>query len=202
MILAKRLCRVVIFCLATTGLLFLLVTFTPFVSWYALKLAGPWYAPDGDVLVVLSAAGPNLGVIEPGTYWRCAYAIAANRHHPFSKIIVSGKDVAPGMRDFLVYGGVAAERIVVENQSGSTHENAVFTARILAGLPGRKILLTSDSHMFRAQRAFLKQGAETTPSPIPDVAKRASDPNARWELFVREVNETVRIVYYFYKGWI
>jgi uncharacterized SAM-binding protein YcdF (DUF218 family) len=141
-------------------------------------------------------------MIEPGTYWRCTYAIAAFHQHPFDRVIVSGKDIAPGMRDFLVFGGVPAERITVENESTSTHENALFTARILNGYPGRKVLLTSDSHMFRARRAFLKQGVAAIPSPIPDVIKRASDYNDRWHLFAREVSETVRIVYYFYQGWI
>lgn len=194
--------RVLLFGLASIGSLFLLVSFTPFVRWYALQLAGPWYTPEGSVLIVLSAAGPNLGMIEPGTYWRCTYAIAAYRQHPFAHVIVSGKDIAPGMRDFLVFGGVPAERITVENESTNTHENALFTARIVSAYPGRKILLTSDSHMFRAQRAFVKQGIDTVPSPIPDVIKRASDLNDRWPLFVREVSETMRIVYYYYQGWI
>lgn len=199
---SKKLFRAFTSFLAFTGLIFLFVTFSPFVPWYALRLAGPWYGSEGEVLVVLSGAGPNLGVVDPGTYWRCAYAVAANRRHPYDRIIVSGKDVAPQMRDLLIFSGVAADRIIVENESTSTHENALYTARILASLPGRKILLTSDSHMFRAQRAFVKQGAETIPSPIPDVTKRANNYNARWELFANEAGETMRILYYFFEGWI
>lgn len=199
---ASRLLRAITLVLAATGALFLFITFSPFVSWYALRLAGPWYAPVGDVLVVLSAAGPNMGVMDPSTYWRCAYAVEVNREHPFRKIIVSGKAIAPQMRDLLVFSGVPAERIIVENESSNTHENAVFSARILKGIDGRKILMTSDVHTFRAERSFLKQGAQTVPSPIPDVIKRANAYNMRWELFANEVGETAGIVYYWLKGWI
>ena len=198
----SKLVRVVTWVLCSTGALFLFITFSPFVSWYALRLAGPWYAPQGDVLVVLSAAGPNMGVIDPSTYWRCAYAVQVNREHPFRKIIVSGKGIAPQMRDLLVFSGVPADRIIVENESSNTYENAVFSARILEGMAGRKILLTSDVHMFRAERSFRKQGAETVPSPIPDVIKRANLYNTRWELFANEVGETMGIAYYWFKGWI
>jgi uncharacterized SAM-binding protein YcdF (DUF218 family) len=188
--------------LATTGAIFLIVTTTPLVSWYAQSLAGPWEGPQGDVLIVLSAAGPNFGVIDAGTYWRCAYAVLACREHRFRKVIVSGKDVAPGMRDFLVFSGVPAESVVVENESISTRENGVFTARLLKDMPGRKTLLTSDSHMFRARRVFEKVGVDVAPMPIPDISKRANSWSLRWGLFIAELNETARIGYYFVKGWI
>jgi uncharacterized SAM-binding protein YcdF (DUF218 family) len=202
MTVAGKLRRSAIAGFAAVGMLLFLVTFTPFVSWYAMRLAGPWYEPQGDVLVVLSAAGPNLGVIDPSTYWRCTYAIAMYKRHAFDWIIVSGKDIAPGMRDLMVFSGVPAEKIVVENLSETTHESAVQTAGILAKLPGRKVLLTSDGHMFRAYRAFLKQGLDITPVPIPDTIKAASSYSARWSLFIGEMKETLGIVYYRYKGWI
>jgi len=188
--------------LAAAGFLLLLVTVTPCVSWFAMRLAGSWQEPKGDVLVILSAAGPNLGIIDLSTYWRCTYAIAAYRQHAFDKIIVSGKNIAPGMRQFMIFNGIPADRILVEDNSESTHENAVMTAGMLSHLSGRKVLLTSDSHMFRAYHCFLKQGVEMTPAPIPDVVKRASTYGARWGLFLGELDETARIAFYYYKGWI
>ena len=199
---ARGLWRAAINCLATIGLLLCVVTFTPVIPWYAMRLSGPWYEPKGDVLVILSAAGPNIGVIDPSTYWRCTYALAAYRQHAFERVIVSGKDVAPDMRNFLIFGGVPAEKILVDNASGSTHENAVVTAGMLANLSGRKVLLTSDSHMFRAYHSFLKLGVDITPAPIPDIVKRASSYSARWGLFLAELDETLRIAFYYYKGWI
>jgi len=196
------LCRAAVRLLAAVGLLFLLVTFSPFVSWYATKLAGPWSSYQGNVLVVLSASGPNVGVMDVSTYWRCFMAVLYYREHPYEQIIVSGKDSAQAMRDFLVFNGIPADRIRVEDKATSTHENAVFTARLLAGATGRIVLLTSDSHMFRASRCFAKAGVSIAPSAVPDVVKRAAEYSARQELFISEVRETASILYYWYRGWI
>jgi uncharacterized SAM-binding protein YcdF (DUF218 family) len=188
--------------LAAIGLLFLLVTFSPFVSWYAAKLARPWSSCHGDVLVVLSGALPNVGVMDASTYWRCFMAVLYYREQPYKQIIVSGKDSAPGMRDFLVFNGIPADRIRVEDRATSTHENAAFVAPMLAGANGRIVLLTSDSHMFRARRCFAREGVSVAASSVPDVVKRAGEYSARPQLFISEVRETASIVYYWYRGWI
>ena len=188
--------------LAALGLLFLLVVFSPFVSWYATKLARPWSSYRGDILVVLSASGPNVGMMDPSTYWRCFMAVLYYREHPYEQIIVSGRDSARGMRDFFVFNGIPADRIVVEDKAANTHENAVFTARMLAGATGHIVLLTSDSHMFRARRCFAKEGVAIAASSVPDVIKRAGEYSARPQLFIGEVRETASIVYYWYRGWI
>lgn len=188
--------------LAALGLLLLLVVFSPFVSWYATKLARPWSSYRGDILVVLSAAGPNVGMMDASTYWRCFMAVLYYREHPYRLIIVSGRDSAPGMRDFFVLNGIPADRIRVEDQAANTHENAVFTARMLAGTTGRIVLLTSDSHMFRARRCFAREGVAIAASSVPDVVKRAADYSARPQLFAGEMRETAGILYYWYRGWI
>lgn len=197
-----RIRRLAVFLLAGLGGLLLIVTATPLVSWYARILAGPWGGPQGDVLIVLSAAGPNFGVIDVSDYWRCAYAVLAYREHRFEHVVVSGKGIAPGMRDFLVFNGIPAQSIIVENRSRSTRENGLYTAELLKNVAGRRTLLTSDSHMFRAHRVFQKVGLDTAPMPVPDIAKRANDWSLRWGLFIAELNETTRIAYYFFKGWI
>jgi uncharacterized SAM-binding protein YcdF (DUF218 family) len=205
-----RLWRAVVGLLAAVGLLFVLVTFSPFVSWYAAELARPWSSYRGDVLVVLSASGPNVGVgfgpnvnvMDMSTYWRCFMALLYYREHPYAQIIVSGKDSASGMRDFFVFNGIPADRIRVEDKATNTHENAEFIARMLAGTTGRIVLLTSDSHMFRARRCFAKEGVGIAASAVPDVIKRAADYSARPQLFIGEVRESASIVYYWYRGWI
>jgi uncharacterized SAM-binding protein YcdF (DUF218 family) len=197
-----RLYGVAIKLLAATGLLFLLITFTPFVSWYASQLARPWSTDEGDVLVVLSAAAPNSAVMDISTYWRCFMALVYYRQHPYRQVIVSGKDSAPGMRDFFILNGVPSDRIRVEDQSTNTHENAEFTARLLAGNPGHVVLITSDFHIFRARRCFAKAGIAVTTPAVPDAIKRSADFAARPELFVTELRETASIAWYWYRGWI
>lgn len=194
--------RIVVRSLATVGLLFLLVTFTPLVTWYATALGRPWSDYRGDVLVVLSAAGPNGNILDVSTYWRCFMAILYYRERPYRQIIVTGKESAAGMRDFLVFNGVPADRIRVEDKASSTRENALFTAPMLAGEKGRIVLLTSDSHMFRARRCFTRLGVRIEPSAVPDVVKLAGNYSARPGLFMAEMQETARIVYYWYRGWI
>jgi uncharacterized SAM-binding protein YcdF (DUF218 family) len=206
-----RLTRAVIGFLACVGLLFLVVTFSPFVSWYAEKLAQPWSEPRGEVLIVLSGPAPNEGtgnpamnaaMMDPGTYWRCFMAVLYYRERQYTKIVVSGKGAAAGMRDFLVFNGVPETRIIVEDQATNTHENAVFTSRLLSGFRGGIVLLTSDSHMFRARRCFAREGLAVVASSVPDVIKRAGQYSSRSLLFFGEARETAGIFYYWYRGWI
>jgi uncharacterized SAM-binding protein YcdF (DUF218 family) len=188
---------------AALGLLMLLVTTTPLLRWYAQWLAGPWYEPQGDILILLGADTPSDGIIGPVTYWRSFYAVLAWREGGFRTIVVSGGEgIAESIRDFLVYEKVPADKIVIENRSVSTHENAIFTAAIVRGMPGRKVLLTSDFHVYRSVRAFDKAGVEVTPRPIPYALKRSNLWTERWPVFLEMAMETAKILDYRIRGWI
>ncbi len=197
-----RFYRATVRVLALTGLLFLLVTFTPCVSWYATWLERPWADYQGDVLVIVSAAQPNSGVMDISTYWRCFMGVVYYREHPYKEVVVSGQGAAQGMKDFFVLNGIPAERILVDNEATNTRENALNTAKLLTGVSGRIVLVTSDVHLFRARRAFAKAGIHVSASPVPDVLKRASDFSVRSGLFVTEIRETASIAYYWFHGWI
>jgi uncharacterized SAM-binding protein YcdF (DUF218 family) len=188
------------------GLLFVLVTVTPLVSWWAGLLAGPWDDPDGDVLIVLGGSLLEDGLMGQSSYWRAVYAIRAWKQGTFRQVVVSGgpahSSIAVPMRDFLESLGVPREAIQIETQSTSTHENAVRVSELLAHVPGRKILLTSDYHMFRAYRAFKKAGLDVLPRPFPDVRKRAVGWTGRWPAFMDLFLETIKIGYYRARGWI
>lgn len=188
--------------LALIGLLFLLVTFTPFVNWYATWLSRPWSTPRGDTLIVLSGADPNSRVMGISTYWRCFMALVYYREQPYKEIVVSGKNSAPGMRDFFIFNGVPPDRVRMETAATNTHENATFTAQLLKGTPGSVVVLTSDYHVFRARRCFLKAGIHASVTGAPDITKRSADYFARPQLFVTEIRETAAIAYYWYRGWI
>jgi uncharacterized SAM-binding protein YcdF (DUF218 family) len=196
-----RLRRLAIGICAAVGLAFLLATFSPFVPWYAARLARPWNDPTGDVLIVLAGADLDGGFPAQNTLLRCLYALRAHQAARFRAIVVSGQS-SRHMRNLLAAEGVPPEIIRVEDASSSTRENALFTARLLAGDSGRKVLLTSDYHMFRAARAFRKAGLEVAPRPIPDVLKRWENPLGRWPAFLDEAIETGKTVVYFARGWI
>ena len=191
------------------GLLVLIVTFTPIDGWWARKLAGEGYYRDGDVLIVLSGASFADGGMDWNSYLRARYASQGYRAGNFKQVIVSGgrpphsnTASALGMGEYLQCLGVPPEAIQLETASRSTRENALYSAQLLNTLPGRKVLLTSDYHMFRAYRAFLKAGVSVLPQPIPDVGKRAGGLTGRWPAFVDLVRESVKIAYYWLRGWI
>jgi uncharacterized SAM-binding protein YcdF (DUF218 family) len=201
-IVAAMLLRYVIRALASLGLLFVMVTVTPVLEWWSSALAGPWTEARGDVLIVLGSEGQPDGIIGESSYWRAVYAIRAWRQGGFREIVVSGAGVADAMRDFMVNSGVPAAAIRVETQAGSTRENALFVARMLADTPGRKVLLTSDYHMFRAYRAFRKAGMNVEPRPFPDAGKRVQRWERRWGVFLGLGLETGKIGYYWARRWI
>ena len=191
--------------LASIGLLYLLVTITPIDRWWIALLSDQWNEPRGDVLIVLGAEslGETIGFT---SYLRSMYAAHAWRDGGFRQVVISGGSgqavipVARLMKDFLVCQGIPAEAIVIDIKAASTRENALYTAPLVG--PGRKVLLTSDIHMFRAWRVFRKAGVETIPSPFPDAGKRISFWTNRWTVFIDLCIETAKIGYYRARGWI
>jgi uncharacterized SAM-binding protein YcdF (DUF218 family) len=184
------------------GFVFLFVTFTPFVAWYAARLAGPWTDPRGDTLILLAAGSLDDGFPDGGTLVRCFYAVRAYQEGGFGKVVLAGRQTSVHMGRLLAAEGVPAGILVTENESTTTRENAINTSRLLAGDAGTKVLLTSDYHMFRAVRVFRKAGLKLLPRPIPDAGKRAANLLMRWPAFLDEAVETCKIVYYYCRGWI
>ncbi len=181
-----------------------MVTYTPLVPWWAGRLAQPWGSGKGDVLIVLGGDKTNDNVIGLGSYWRAVYTVRAMRTEHFQRVIITGGGpLAELMRDFLRFHGVDTSTVEVETQATSTMENAKFTAAMLRGRAGGKlVLLTSDFHVFRAYRVFRKMGMEVEPWPVPDVIKRSGARFDRAALFADLVVETAKIGWYRWKGWI
>lgn len=81
-----------------------------------------------------------------------------------TKVIVTGGQgsdepvtEAQGMFDYLVENGVAADRIIMEDQSYNTHENLMNSKDLIP--QGANIgIVTSDFHMFRAYAIAKKEG--------------------------------------------
>ncbi len=146
-------------------------------------------------------------MIGESSYWRTVYAVRAWREGGFQEMILVGGPsdkwpVAEAMRRFVVAQGVPEKATRVEPESRSTRENALYAQRLLGGRPGRKVLLTSDFHMFRAFRAFRKAGLDVEPRQAVDILKRAGRWQNRWPLLLDLGEETVKIGYYRIRGWI
>ncbi len=198
----RRLCRILFGICAATGLLVLLVTFTPVTYWYGRLLAGRWDDPEGDTLIVLGGGDFSDGIPAESSIFRTVSALRAYQSGHFRKIVLVGYSVGAEMRELLATRGVPRELMITEDASRSTRENALYTARLLAGDSGSKVLLTSDLHMFRAQRVFRKAGLQTLPRPVPDALKRYTRFYRRWTAFQDEALETVKIGYYYVRGWM
>jgi len=191
-------------------LLLILLYTSPLVPRLAAWLTGRWEEPKGDVLIVLGADQLSDGTLGIGSYWRSVYAVRAFRAGGFQRIVVTGgpeggKDsisIARAMADFMAGLGVPREVITIEEQSRSTRENALFTARMIGGWPGTKVLLSSDIHMRRAHAAFARAGLDTVPAPIPDVGKRWNSWVARWECIWEVGVGFAKYGYYAMRGWI
>lgn len=201
----RRIARGCLYLLACIGFIVLTVMATPLTFCWSTVLSGVWTEARGDVLIVLGGSVLSEDVIGQDTYLRSVYAVRAWREGGFRKILLSGGGPGPvseRMRDFLLAHGVPGEVILLETNSQSTRENALFTARMLGSTPGTKVLMTSDYHMYRAWRAFRKAGLDVLPRPIPDGRKRFSTWHKRMELAVDLTVESIKALGYAVKGWI
>jgi uncharacterized SAM-binding protein YcdF (DUF218 family) len=194
--------------LMVAGGFLLFVTLTPVVRWTATWLSSNWTDSDGDVLIVLKGSELHVAGVSPdriigeSTYWRCIYAIQAWHQGHFRAILLSGEGSAETMKPLLLLYGVPEGAILVEDRSTSTHENALFAKAILAGLSKRRVLLTSDYHMFRASRCFARENIPVATRPFPDLIKRSGSWQFRWQGFWILADEFVKIGYYRARGWI
>jgi len=187
---------------AAIGIITVLVITTPVVSWWAQAYAGPIEQPKGDVLILLSAANDDkYGGISYSSYWRARMALVAWQTGGFKKIVICGGG-GPGIFDFLLADGIPREAFITEPNSPSTRESAIDAAHLVENLPGKKVLLTSDFHMYRALRVFRKVGIEVTPMAVPDVLHSTEHWTGRFSAFETMMGETVKIVYYAVRGWI
>ncbi len=97
------------------------------------------------------------------------------RRYPQARIVVTGGtgtlvlegegdgDTAPRLLTAL---GIAPERLVLENQSRNTYENAQFSRAMVEPQPGEVwLLVTSAFHMPRSIGLFRKAGFDVTPWP-------------------------------------
>jgi uncharacterized SAM-binding protein YcdF (DUF218 family) len=158
--------------------------------------------------VVLSGSSLEGGIIGLSSYWRCVYAVMAFREGGFRQILITGggsegdTPIAISMQKLIVFLGVPAAAVTVETLSTSTRENALRSVPILNGMPGKKVLLTSDYHMFRALRVFHKAGLDLQGWPYPDTGKMAASWSGRWPAFLEILVELTKIAYYKAHGWI
>ena len=171
--------------LATLG--FLVLAVAPLGSALLLELEQRFPRPVAlpgriDGVIVLGGAvdpGPSMyygETIFTGSVTRILGAIALARHHPEAKLVLSGgeDDVSPlgypearATLGFVLDEGIARDRVILEERSRNTHENAVFAKALIRPKPGEIwVLITSAYHMPRAVGSFRAIGWRVIPYPV------------------------------------
>jgi uncharacterized SAM-binding protein YcdF (DUF218 family) len=134
---------------------------------------------DG-ILVLGGAVDPALSLTYGETVFNNSVArvltgIALARQHPEAELALVGGEggfVPVGLAEaratygFVVNEGIAPARIIIEERSRSTHENAVYAKRMIRPKPGQIwVLVTSAFHMPRAVVSFRAVAWPVVPYP-------------------------------------
>lgn len=136
---------------------------------------GPAAAPPPvDAVVVLGAAVVAPGVPGPALRRRLAHGIRVWRHQPAAHLLLSGGAIAglPAearlMRELALAAGVADARIIVEDASRNTFENAVYSGAIIRRAGWRRVIVVTDAfHLRRALYIFRRIGLAVEGAGVP-----------------------------------
>jgi uncharacterized SAM-binding protein YcdF (DUF218 family) len=143
----------------------------------------PAQLPDriDGILLLGGAVDPTLSLSFGETVFNSAVArvlgaVSLARRHPEAKLVlVSGEggffpvgySEARATLGFVVDEGIAPARILLEEKSRSTHENAVYTKELFRPAPSETwVLVTSAYHMPRAVASFRGAGWSVIPYPV------------------------------------
>jgi len=155
----------------------------------------PVDTPDPTGIIVLGGAidpditesRDSIALARAGS--RLTEAAALALHYPNAILVFSGGSAAilsnpipeaPAAKRLFVSLGIAAERVVLEDRSRDTAENAAFTRDLINPQPGQRwLLVTSAVHMPRAVGAFRRTGFAVVPYPVGYVT--AGQPSDFWE---------------------
>jgi uncharacterized SAM-binding protein YcdF (DUF218 family) len=169
--------------LAIGGAIFVVVAATPLPFGLILPLdqrfprLEPSDAPQG-IIVLGGAIDPRLSAARneislTGAAERVAVVAALSRRYPAASIILSGGSDKRHPSESLLAAqmvrafGISADRVLTEERSLNTAQNANFTTKLIAGRNhGRWLLVTSAVHMPRAVGAFRHAGLQVDAYPV------------------------------------
>jgi uncharacterized SAM-binding protein YcdF (DUF218 family) len=171
-------------------------------GWLARPLLVPADLAPAPAIVVLCGGCRFNGQLNAATCARVEHGVDLFRRGLAPRIILSGGRPTPyrpncavRMKALAERLGVPAGRILVEDRSSRTVENAREVASLLriAGAPSA-LLVTGSLHMRRARRCFERQGVRVSCAPVPRIGDAG--------LLAKEVlHEYIGLAYYRLRRW-
>ena len=180
---AKRAGRALIVALTIAAVAIMVL---PLGEWASVPLERRFPPPDlpqrvdgivllgGAVRVGLTQANGQVALNDMGA--RITETLALAQRYRDAPVLISGGDAAlipkglteaAATRTLLVADGLDASRILIEDRSRDTYENAVYSKAIANPKPGQNwLLVTSANHIPRAVGCFRRAGFDVIPYPV------------------------------------
>lgn len=112
---------------------------------------------------------------------RIATAIELAKKYPTAIVLYTGFEGMPGPYPALQRGGIAKNRIIYEDQSKTTAENARFSVKAVNPKKDDQwLLVTSAYHMPRALACFQAAGFNVKPFPVETESTKAQSEKQHW----------------------
>jgi len=155
----------------------LILSSSPLASLFAKPLEARYdgrpFIDNGEAIVVLAGGCNSADLYRPyptlagDTYSRLVSAVWLYYSKPPRPVLVTGLNCAPAMARLLKSEGVAPNLILEEGRAMNTHENAVYSAKLLrANQIGTVVLVTDAKSMLRAELCFRKEGVPVIPYSV------------------------------------
>lgn len=151
---------------------------------------------------------------------RMTAAIDLARRYPDARVVFTGgsarllmreeRTEADGARLIFDLAGLPPDRVLYENQSRNTYENAVYAKRLVTPQPGERwLLVTSAFHMPRSVATFQRAGFKVVPYPVdyrsdgafPDDYRLFATAPEGLRLFDITVREWIGLFVYWLQGY-
>ena len=155
---------------------------------------------DADIMIILGCQvkpwGPSVLLQD-----RLDTALDYLEEHPDITVVVSGgkgddehKSEAQAMKDYLVEKGLSPEQIIMEDQSSNTHQNLIYTTRLLKemGYDTKQefVVVSNGFHLTRVR--MLWERVTGTDENLNTLAAPSSHTPSRLKMYIREPLDLIK----------
>lgn len=159
----------------TAVILILVILYTPLIQTIASPLIVKDRLVKTDAVVVLSGGWQSKDKLGISTLERYKYGVKLFQQGYGKYLLFSGGNLwgtpseAQEMAQMAMSDGFPYESMIIEGNSGSTWENALFVKKVMLEKNFHSIVLvTSPYHTLRAKSMFQDRGIKVISAPVPD----------------------------------